>query len=175
MDDRHRIKAKIGPHEFEAEGKEAIVIKQYDSFLAALKAMVAAPVAADIGAKPAPEQTKATLLLPDAPIPKDVLARVFRDGDPLSLMHPPKTDKADADGLLMLIYGYTEMVGKPDVTAATLAVAARKTGLNVDRLSRSIAAHEALIGVSGMKKGTRYTLNNRGIAEAKRLILASVE
>jgi hypothetical protein len=172
MEDRHRIKAKIGPHEFEAEGKEAIVIKQYDSFLAAVKAMASAPQSHDAGAKLAPEQSK---LRPDAAIPKDVLARVFRDGDPLSLMHPPKTDKADADGLLMLIYGYTEMMGKPDVTAATLALAARKTGLKVDRLSRSLAAHEALIGVSGAKKGTRYTLNNRGIAEAKRLILSSVE
>jgi hypothetical protein len=168
MENRHRIKVKIGQHEFEAEGKEGVVTKQYDDFIAAVSRL---PSQAQ--QQPTPEKKAA--IHPNAAIPKEVLDRVFREGDPLSLMHPPKTDKADADGLLMLIYGYTEMMGKPDVTAATLAIAARKTGLDVDRLSRSIAAHEALIGVSGTKKGTRYTLNNRGIAEAKRLILASVE
>jgi hypothetical protein len=172
MEIPHRMKVKLGSNEFEAEGKPELVKKQWEEF----KVMVA---------QLASKQTAETPVVPPTPgvqkpvihskLPKALLDRVFRQGEPLSLMDTPKTDNAEADALLVLVYGHTEMIGKPDVTAAMLAKSASKTGINVYRIGRTISAREAYIRSSGLKKGTRYSLNNRGIAEAEKLIKAMVE
>jgi hypothetical protein len=172
METTHRMKSKIGENEFEAEGDRQWVDKKWEEF----KAIVAhTPKAhsAERRGDPAANALAASLL--HSKIPKVILDRVFRQGDPLSLMDTPKTDNAEADALLVLIYGHTEMIGQPEVTAAALAKSASKTGVDVYRIGRTLAAKEQYIRSSGVKKGTRYSLNNRGIVEAERLIKSMVE
>ena len=170
METTHRMKVKLGSNEFEAEGDPALVKKQWEEFKAIVAQLPKEP-AVDKPSTPSPHKPGIT----HGTIPKTILDRVFRPGDPLSLMDTPKTDNAEADALLVLIYGHTEMVGQPEVTAAALAKSASKTGIDVYRIGRTLAAKEALIRSSGVKKGTRYSLNNRGIAEAEKLIKAMVE
>jgi len=172
----HRIKVKIGNAEFEAEGKPELVKKQYDEFMAAVASLPKAPIT-ETPAEPKadPENNSGGAGTGNSKLPKPVIDRVFRQDDPLSLMDTPKTDNAEADALLVLVYGHTELRGKPDVTGDALVKSASKTGLNVDRISRTLDARRDFVRSSGVKKGTRYSLNNRGIAEAERLIKTMVE
>jgi len=171
MEPMHRIKVKIGAAEFDAEGSPDLVKEQYEAFLRI------------VSQQPQPVLKAETIADPEKPepqvvhgkIPQPVIDRVFKQGNLLTLMDTPKTDNAEADALLVLVYGHTELAGMQDVTAATLVKSADKTGLNIDRVSRTIEARKDLIRSSGVKKGTRYSLNNRGIAEAERLIRAMVE
>lgn len=182
MEATHRIKVKLGPNEFEAEGKTELVKQQYAEFLAIVAqfprtghAEKSADQLPDRGKKAGADADANNTFAGSGKIDKAILNRVFRMDDPLSLMDTPNTDNAEADTLLVLIYGHTEMVGKPDVTGTMLVKSAGKTGLNIDRVSRTVEARRELIRSSGVKKGTRYSLNNRGIAEAERLIKAMVE
>jgi hypothetical protein len=176
MEPKHRIKIKLGNAEFEAEGEPDIVNKQYDDFMAALAALPKAPTASTPDdPKADPEEKRSGAATNHSKPSKEVLSRVFRQDEPLSLMDRPNTDNADADALLVLIYGHTELGNKQDVTGTALVKSASKTGLNVDRISRTIRARREFIRSSGVKKGTRYSLNNRGIAEAERLIKLMVE
>jgi hypothetical protein len=174
MEAKHRMKVKIGPNEFEAEGEADLVTKQYNDFIAIVSQMPKA-AAGDQGPSSESDEEKPNDRIANGAISRAVLDRVFRQDEPLSLMDTPHTDNAEADALLVLIYGHTEMRGKPDVTGAALVKSASKTGLNIARISRTVDARREFIRSSGVKKGTRYSLNNRGIAEAKRLILAMVE
>lgn len=175
MEPVHRIKVKIGTAEFEAEGKRDLVVKQYDEFIAIVSQMPKVAANEAQPALPPDAEKKVHAAFGSSKIPKSVLDRVFRQNGVLSLMDTPKTDNAEADALLVLIYGHTELTGKPDVTGVALVKSASKTGLNIDRVSRTIEARADLIRCSGIKKGTRYSLNNRGIAEAERLITKMVE
>ena len=172
MDTTHRMKVKLGSNEFEAEGNPELVKKQWEEFKAIVAQLPKEPF--DVNpADPATQKSAAPAI--HSKLPKAALDRVFRQGDPLSLMDIPKTDNAEADALLVLLYGHTERIGQPDVTAAALAKSASKTGLDVYRIGRTLAAKEAFIRSSGKKKGTRYSLNNKGIAEAEKLIKAMAQ
>jgi hypothetical protein len=172
METTHRIKVKIGDAEFEAEGKPDLVTKQYDEFRAMLAQV---PKASSSVSDSSQSIKKSGGGQGRSKLPTAILDAVFRKSDPLSLTDRPKTDNADADALLMLVYGHTEMLGQPDVTAATLAKSARQTGVKSDRIGRSIAAHGDFIKVTGAKKGTRYALNNLGISEAEKLITVAAK
>jgi hypothetical protein len=171
MQAAHRVKSKVGENEFEAEGDRQWVDKKWEEFKAMVEGTPAGPASkhretANMARQKrgaAPGRTK---------LSQSVLDAVFRKGDPLSLTDRPKSENGNADALLMLVYGHTEMLGEPEVTAAALAKSARQTGVSVDRIGRVIGAYGDLIKVSGVKKGTRYSLNNRGIAEAEKLISA---
>ena len=172
MEATHRMKVKIGPNEFEAEGKTELVKKQYDEFIAIVTRSLKASATVLLPDSLPQTEKKQDAVVGRSKLPHAILDAVFRKGEPLSLMDRLKTDNADADALLLLVYGHTEMLGPSDVTAATLAKSAKQTGVNVERISRTIATHDNLIKISGAKKGTRYALNNVGIAEAEKLIIA---
>src|SRR6267143_1030304 len=175
METTHRLKVKIGPHEFEAEGKPDLVKKQFEEW----KAMISQPnqpglieVLASLPEKP---KTSLSETWGTYKMPANILDRVFRKGDPLSLLATPKSENAEVDSLLVLIYGLTELKGMPAVTGTALKKSASKSGVNVNRISPTLRARADLIQSAGTKKGKRYSLNNRGVAEAKRIIRAMVE
>ena len=172
----HRIKIKIGDAEFEAEGKPELVKSQFEGFLAVVGHRPTVSV------KPQEQVTPHTgknassgQVKRHGKIDEATLSRVFKMDDPLSLMATPDTDNPEADAILVLIYAHTEMNGNPDVTSGALLKSMAKTGLNVKRMSQTIEARRELIRSVGIKKGTRHSLNNRGIAESEKLIRAMVE
>lgn len=175
MDNKHRLKIKIGAAEFEAEGDPELVKAQFEAFLKAIpeaSAIVPAPAAplppaAPVGANPA------------APAPgnldQDLLGRVFAQGDPLSLTALPRTDNANPDALLVLLYGYHKIRGEATVTGTMLMKSAKKSGVPVERVDRSLGSNEQYVNAAGAKKGRRYSLNNRGLAQAEAVIRGMVE
>lgn len=174
MEQAHRIKIKIGNAEFDAEGSPELVKEQFKEFMAAISLM-----GSD---KPLSIVPTGTPDVPPNPAPSDksgvdasILERIFMRGDPLSLAALPKSDNANPDALLVLLYGYTKILGQPQVTGTMLMKSAKKSGVNVDRIDRVINAHTDFILSAGAKKGMRYSLNNRGVQAAEQIIRATME
>src|ERR1700730_17853323 len=102
MEPMHRIKVKIGAAEFDAEGSPELVKEQYEAFLSAISQQPTLLV------NPEPSSpSKSEPQMVQGKFARALIDRVFRQGDPLSLMDTPKTDNADADAILVLIYGHT--------------------------------------------------------------------
>lgn len=191
-DETSRIKFKLGEHEFEFEGGREDAAEAYKAFLGAVQGLVAAapvapPAPPPTPAPPAPDNTGINVdvervvkrerkelppeLLQDTP----PLKRVFAEKDAvISLLALPKTDNAESDALLLLLYGYQELKNSEyPVTGVRLMQAAKQSGLHqVDRIDRKIAANAQYVLAAGNRRGRRYQLNNQGIAKAKEMINA---
>lgn len=175
MEPTHRLKIKIGSAEFEAEGPPELVKEQFASFLAALpQASKESPPPAAV-APVAPVETPGITPPPALTLERDVLGRVFADGEPLSLMALPRTDNANPDALLVLLYGYHKLRDEQAVTGTMLMKSAKKSGVPVERVDRSLGSNAPLINAAGAKKGRKYSLNNRGITAAEGIIRRMVE
>ncbi len=166
----HRIKMKIGVHEFDAEGPKELVTTQFEAFMAAVSSMPAGT--------PAQVNQLGTPITPVTPgeASQAILDRVFSKGDPVSLTALPSGDNAAANALLILLYGFLKISGDQTVTGTMLNKAAKKSGVNIDRLDRAISVYQPeFVLAAGAKKGRRYSLNNRGIMRAEEIIRTIVQ
>jgi hypothetical protein len=166
-DIQHSIRVKIGDAEFEASGAESTVQKQYEAFLRALGPTTArdSQQQGDPGESHGKQSTGTTHPL-DAH-----LRKVFSiKGDDVSLLARPRGAQADADALLMILWGYSHLKNTTTVVVTDLKRSAKQSGLQVERIDRVISPHAQYYVVAGTRKGTKYTLNNPGDDYAKRLI-----
>jgi hypothetical protein len=163
----HRVKVRLGIHEFEAEGTEESVNKQYEMFLQTAQLVPAAPIkgtngrAASDPADPAdPEELDA------------LWNRAYRyENDIVSLHVLPQTDAANADAIVVILYGFRVLQKLDTVSSTTLMEAAKQSGLRIDRIDRALpAAYNAFVIKGGNGRGSRYSLNNRGLARAQELL-----
>ena len=173
MADEFKINMKLGEGvEFNAEGPEALVREALAAFLE--RASNHSPHSTPPGEAPV-DQAQGSDQREDrqsaGKFSESIIDRVFRvDGEVVSLRAIPTTAKPNADALLLLIYGYSRIKNQHDVTATRLAQAARQTGIQTDRLDRTIAQNNGLVVKAGVKKGVRYGLNNPGIKRCEELI-----
>lgn len=162
----HRLKIKIGGSEFEAEGSESSVQAQYQAFLAALASSPAPAHESQVASPPDERKPPA-----DQPTPPGLMERTFlRDGDGLSLNMLPSTERRNADTILLLMWGYSVVLGRPTVTGVELMEAAKQSGLRIDRIDRVVAPNAAYYNRGGSGKGTKYTINNQGKARCRELL-----
>lgn len=173
MSDTHKIQIKLGDSEFLAEGSEKAVQGQYELFLKALAALPASP----------PGKNKnvngdGRPLMPESEIDQAYLDRVFlRDEETggVSLRILPRTDKNNADALIVLLYGYRVLSERHDVTSGDLLGSARLSGLTFGRLDHTIKTHQSLITEGGLRRGKKYGLNNQGVNHAEKTIRGMFE
>ena len=186
METTHRIKIKLGDAEFDAEGQSDLINAQFSAFLDAVSKATpkAAPVLApapatpssDTSAEGANANSAAAASSFNVPsVSSDTLSRVFKVNDTVSLLAIPKTDKPAADALLVILYGYDRMKSINAVTGTTLMKAAKQSGINIDRIDRIMGTRDEFVNFAGAKKGRRYSLNNRGAAEAEKIIRKMME
>lgn len=157
MENKHRIKVRIGDAEFEAEGPVELVKQQYSAFLEAIS---------KAGQAPTPIRP-----IPPADTTLDGLSEVFKqDKDGISLLRTPKTDNPKADALIVLLFGFLKLENEKAVGAPKLLKAATASGVGLDRIDRTIEARSAWIHATGNRKGKRYTLTNPGIVAAREMV-----
>lgn len=164
------IRIKIGDAEFESSGPEDAVQEQYRLFLQALSNAPPSRAATDHpaggGGQGQDRHDDNTSEIDDA-----LIRRTFADrNDVISLRALPRTESADADALVMLLWAFGQLRNEHDIGATPLMRSARQSGLQIERIDRSIAPNNEYVGRAGARRGTRYSLNNRGIAHAERLI-----
>ena len=188
----YKLCVRVGGHEFKAVGPEHAVREQFDLFLTAVASV---PAAATNPAKPAKVATlngrqPQGSSDPDLPpgyhdqfdeaetnghgskIASDLLNRAFRvDGEVVSLRVLPDGDDAHADAMLLLIYAFQAILGANEVGAVVLTEAARRSGINLTRIDRTIARMNGYIRKGGRRRGTRYQINNPGMAKAEEILL----
>ena len=168
----HHIRIKIGDAEFEASGAPDQVQSQYDAFIAQHQAHLAGFAAMKRPDKPTKLQVSTEN---DPRIDNDALAeaaaRAFStDGDMVSLNVLPRTPNAQADALLMILWGYEHLRGEHTVMATEFMRAAKRSGIQIDRIDRIIAPNQQYYVRGGSRKGARYSLNNPGRIQAEKLV-----
>ena len=159
-----KLKIKHGDIEFEAEGEPEDVKAQYEAFLAFAQS-APAPPKPNVNTPPS-----GTPLTPDAEF--SLMDRIFqheKDGT-VSLKVLPSGDRRSADALLLLLYGAHKVGGVENVFGTQLSKAAKISGVQIDRVDRTLEVHKQFYVRGGLKRGATYTLNNQGYPEAERIM-----
>ncbi|HYI47113.1 MAG TPA: hypothetical protein VEX35_01495 [Allosphingosinicella sp.] len=176
MSDPHKVTIKIGDAEFSAEGDKETVAKQFEAFLAALaiapRASAPAKPAEDLATDAGNNGSETTDAI-DNDADSAMLKKAFQVAKQVvSLKYLPRTSQKEADALLLLLYGYAALKGEEQVLGTQLINAARISGVNLDRIDRTIAKHDSLLLRGGARKGMKYGLNNQGKLKAKEMLTA---
>jgi hypothetical protein len=169
MDSTYRLKIKIGPHEFEAEGPAETVKEQFQAFKELISAQPAPP--------PVPENLNALAEILKSPVPTNPtnnmpanageLSKILRvEGRTISLTARP-TDLDDA--ALLILFGQKELRQNDAVSGFEMMEGLKSTGgyavNRVDRLLEGLA-REGTVIVIGEHRAKRYRLTNTGYARA---------
>lgn len=171
--DSHRLRMKVGPHEFEAEGTAEEVNQQFalwKELIAVVPVTAPQPVPIVAQTTTTPEAVQpAKPASADQPVP-DIFDVDAKKGTVSLRLHPPG-DARDADAGLLLIYAFKRLLAVDQVLAGHLKEALEVSGIRVDRIDRTIGAyHQAgLLMKSGFGKGGKYALTLTGLQRAERL------
>lgn len=161
----HKLRVRVGNAEFTAVGSEDSVAGQYQLFLEAFAAAQVGASCRDSGESESEPDS-------ETEFNHEMFERTFRDdGECVSLRVLPDAAnqlERDRDALVLLLYGCQELKGCTEVSSVDLMASARQSGIQRNRLDRTIPGE--LVRRGGHRKGTRYSLNNRGIARAQDLL-----
>ena len=172
----YHLRVKVGIAEFDCAGPAELVREDYQAFLDLINTVGAKA----IGSRQLVASERDRLEEKEVDeeevesnsIEVKTWDRVFlRKEDRLSLNMLPDSKHQNSDSILMLIYGYQTLMGLDGVTSISLLDAAKQSGLRVDRIDRNLTAeHTRLLLKGGTGKGTRYSLNNRGMSYVQNLL-----
>lgn len=165
----YRLKVSIGNDHFCGQGPQDVVREDYERFLA--RAGKSGPTEDAAGSDPAANGNGHKQSEDRNPIEAAWDRAYKRKDNSISLHVLPQGKSANADAIVLLLYGYQTLLGQESVKTTDLMEAAKVSGLRIDRIERRLpASHKALIIRGGNGKGTRYSLNNRGLAQAQSLL-----
>lgn len=164
----HRLKIKIGQHEFEAEGPPEAVNAQFEAWKDLISALPSTGQFDQSGGGPAappnPESAKPPVELPG-------IFEHDRKKNLISLRVHPRGDHRFADALLLIMYAY-KLLDQDEVMVGRLKEAMALTGLRLERVDRTMEPHlrANLVLKGGTGKGGKYRLTNMGIQRAEVLV-----
>ncbi|HKQ59497.1 MAG TPA: hypothetical protein VJY35_16655 [Candidatus Eisenbacteria bacterium] len=164
--ENHKLRVRVGVHEFEAEGTEEAVAAQFAVWKELINGSSAKPL------QPSPPAARGTE--PRAREGYIHIPGVFMTDDKRKLVtlevHPPGESR-EADALLLLLYGYSTVYSLDLVPVTKLLEAMAVSGLRVDRVDRALAPHTraGYVLKAGRGKGGKYRLSNTGHARAEEM------
>lgn len=153
-----RLKAKIGEHEFDAEGPVEIVQAQFQAWKELIASTSSKPNVST-SSRGNQEETKGD----EERLAMERILRV--DGRVVSLTTRPASD---AEAALLVLFGHKRSKNSDTVTASELRDGLEHSGYRfprVDRLMQPLC-DEGLVIKIGTRKATRYRLTNPGITRA---------
>ncbi len=168
MNESQKLRVRIGEHEFEAEGPPELVQGQFDAWRELISRL-------QIGGRgPTGEPGADEEPSKDLPIKDTSLSRVFQRGEGkiITLRVLPTGDRREADAILLLLYGFHQLLQQDDVLVGRIKNALGQSGLQPDRIDRGIAPYVAagLVRKGGRGPGGRYRLSNTGVHHAEGLV-----
>lgn len=162
-----KLRIKIGDHEFEAEGDQESVERQFATWRD-LVATQPLPPAAPAGSGTLPSGT---------PVPPSGSGngdfteydKVFRyDGRVVSLSVLPRGENARADAALLIMLGRKHYADEDLVGGAWLIDGMEQSGIPSPRLDRIMAGYlDSLVTTVGRNRALRWRLTNLGDRRAK--------
>ena len=171
MENNFRLKIKVGPYEFDAEGPHDVVQAQFQAFQE-LIAKSPQPISVTL----APEPNGTGPSEPSEPsrdseqMVESNLNRIMKvEGRIVSLTARPQ---AIEDSALLLIYGQRMLRNNEAPTGSEVIDGAIATGRldlgRTDRLFEKLARQGEVIMI-GERRGKRYRLTNSGMAKARQI------
>lgn len=163
--DNYRIRIKHGEIEFESEGREEVVLAQFQAFMKYLPPMATPDGVISI----APAESLEPALVPEDPEAVDArVGELFQvEARVVSVTTTPK-DAVEAT--LLVLYGQRVMRHNETVTGHELVRGLVATGGvaigRSERLFESLAARGD-IRITGHRRGKRYRLTNTGLTKAR--------
>lgn len=136
-----KLRMKIGPHEFEAEGPRELVAAHFEAWKQLIAAHPVAAVTAETAAVP-PAGTVAGQQAASAATPRDIFA-VDPARKRITLRVSPAGKSQDADAALLILYGYRLCFGEEGqaVVVTRLKEALAASGHPRSRIDRTLARH----------------------------------
>lgn len=164
----HKIKMKVGPHEFEAEGDKDSVQEQLRLWSDLIKA--ASPQEPIV--QPTINQTKETSVqenqIDNLDQNLNKLFIVDEKNHALTLKYLPFSKEKEAEAFLILLFGYKKILDKDELLVTELKRSLEKSGVavaRVDRLASRFVA-DRMVLKRGSGKGSRYAISNTGMARS---------
>jgi hypothetical protein len=174
MEDTYRLKIKIGPHEFEAEGSALVVQEQFQIF----KEMVAStPAYSPTYPSTTREVAHSTPISPARQQPveenaENSLHKIMQNDDDENVVSLTIRPDSVEDAVLLILLGQKWMLGNDTVTGGAIMDGLTATGgLSVTRVDRLLekVGREGSVIVIGERRSKRYRLTNAGINKAKEI------
>lgn len=171
--DTFKLRLKVGPHEFEAEGLREDVQAQFDAW----KTLIAAAPAQPQKETPQRQQTFADSFVAEGvdtkPVVTDPALGLFEtDGNSITLRAYPSGEQAD-DAVLLVAYAFKRIHNQDILSSVLLGKSLRISGGTIDRVDRVVAQHISkgfMMKAGGVGRGTKYRLTNTGSARAEALM-----
>ena len=172
------LRMKVGAHEFEAEGEQESVERQF----AAWREMIASAPAPSASSPPpplvpSPQESDGGGQVP-LPLnnsgtsgvrvdPSGFEKIIRREGKNLSLSVLPNGENRVADAALVLMIAHKAYNSLDQVGGMALLEGLKQSGYPIDRVDRVLERHiPDLILRSGVRRAVKYRLNNRGLNRA---------
>jgi hypothetical protein len=161
--DTTKLKLKIGPHEFDAEGPTSVVQAQFEAFkeLIASGNLNYADSNKSLTAQAITENSNNAF---DASFNLDKITRI--DERIVSLTARPETIE---DAALVILLGQRTLRSNDSVTGSEVIDGLRQSGLAVSRVDWRLEklASQGLIIKIGSNRASRYRLTNQGMTKAQ--------
>ena len=164
-----KLRIKIGPHEFEAEGSQDYIKEQFEEFKDLINY--------DANQQPAEHEqpsTTGTETLEDERV-RERLGLLFAhdaNRNLISLRIPTTGDHRVADTILLILLGYRLLRNEDELLVTQIKTSLDQSGNRAGRIDRITARYvsDGLMIKTGKAKGGRYRLTNMGIAAAQELM-----
>jgi hypothetical protein len=165
----YKLHIKVGPHEFQGEGPEESVKRDYDEWRTLIS--IAPSKHSLTGA--AIEAPSAGLPMPE--VDQQLISKVIISDERrnmVSLRMIPRTDDRDGDALLLILLGHKLLRNEDEVLVTQLKPELTQSGLVVERVDRMAnrPVNAGFLNKGGLGKGGRYSLTNAGMEYAKALL-----
>jgi hypothetical protein len=169
----YKLHVKIGSHEFQGEGAEESVRRDFEDWIKLIGTVPSKPLA------PIPETpaspVNGTIESPD--IDQLVLSKVFitdPKSDHVSLRIQPQTGEKESDSIVLILLGHKYLKHQEEVAVTQLKAAMIQSGFRVARVDRMAVrpVGQGFVHKGGAGKGGRYSLTNTGIEKGKNLLSA---
>jgi hypothetical protein len=173
MDTPHRLKIKIGQHEFEAEGTSETVQQQFEAFKELVKLAPPTFLPDSVQSSQSSTEAKSTQLSKaDVPSNGKALSKIMRVDDRVVSLTIRPNDLFEA--ILLILFGQKELRQNDSVTGSEILDGLKGTGgfsyvKRVDRYLENLAKDGEVI-VIGEHRAKRYRLTNAGYTRAAQVV-----
>ena len=154
--DVYKLRVYISGHTFEAEGDKSAVEQQFAVFSEMVnKTMAIAGLGQSLG-----------------PItPQYGLSKIIRVDDKIAFLTTlPETENQSGDAALILLLAHRVMFSKESIGGAQLLEGLKRSGIKAQRIDRCLGKYlggtQALIVKSGLRRGVKYGLTEKGLSKA---------
>lgn len=164
--DAHRLKIKVGSHEFEAEGDKGTVMAQFESWKKLIESFSQRTLSS--GAQDHHEHREKKQEIPEELAP---LFETDQKRGLVTLRALPEGEGKHSDALLLVLYGYRRLRAQDEVLVTKIKSALETSGPAPGRIDRVAEPYQkdGYLVKRGARNASKYRLTNKGIAKAEEL------